>query len=274
LGAKDKDSASSSRANEDEGNQRALVESQEKLVFWARLAFFAASLYGAVAFWQGCLMHRTYSEMQKQTTINSSALIEAKNAVDTSQSQIDRTMDKMIIQTSAQIKAADAAKRAANIATETLHVSERAYLSAQNPKFRFDNNAIRIPLVNTGRLPTGMVSITMHTRVVNIGQTPRTFAKHRKLNPIPFGDSETALDIIIHDISKDAIFAGNQEITLAGVISYRDGFPETPIRSLTYCYQTTASHVTMDVYLVSCDEAIILPELQKEDGDYKVDRAQ
>jgi hypothetical protein len=38
---------------------------QDKIIFWARLAFFAAAAYGAVAFWQGILMHRTIKQSQR-----------------------------------------------------------------------------------------------------------------------------------------------------------------------------------------------------------------
>jgi hypothetical protein len=49
------------------GQQERLITAQNWLVLWAALAFFAASFYGAVAFWQGVLMRRTYKEIQKQT---------------------------------------------------------------------------------------------------------------------------------------------------------------------------------------------------------------
>jgi hypothetical protein len=63
--------ASSKQAQTDNkqasGQQGRLIRLQRWLVIWAALAFFAAFGYAAVAAWQGCLMHRTYGEIQKQT---------------------------------------------------------------------------------------------------------------------------------------------------------------------------------------------------------------
>jgi hypothetical protein len=60
LGTKDDKTAADTRNKKQESQQ-------DKIIFWARLTFFAAAAYGAVAFWQGLLMRHTYTEIQRQT---------------------------------------------------------------------------------------------------------------------------------------------------------------------------------------------------------------
>jgi hypothetical protein len=47
--------------------EQPLIDSQVRIAKWTKRACIAAIAYGAVAFWQGCLMHHTYREMHNQT---------------------------------------------------------------------------------------------------------------------------------------------------------------------------------------------------------------
>ena len=72
----------------------------QKRLYWATLgAGVAAAIYAGLAY-------LTLHEIQKQTSISNSAVIEARNALDTSQSQFDRTMKLALVQTAAGVKAA------------------------------------------------------------------------------------------------------------------------------------------------------------------------
>ncbi len=111
--------------------QNPLVDSQERIAKWTKRACIAAIGYGAVAFWQGCLTRETYREIREQTAINSAMLTETRNALDTSQSNFDRTMRQIIPQTIAQ-SAAKAARDASRIAKNALE-EQTIEFESQNP---------------------------------------------------------------------------------------------------------------------------------------------
>ena len=67
LGTAEEKESSKAHKIKAEGQQDLLVKSQNRLVSWTRLAFLAAAVYAGIATWQGCLMHRTYTEIHDQT---------------------------------------------------------------------------------------------------------------------------------------------------------------------------------------------------------------
>jgi hypothetical protein len=87
-----------------------------------------------------------------------------------------------ITQADATTKAADAAKSAADTARESLHISERASLVVENPEFRYEHFSIRLPVVNTGHLTSGEVSVVSYLVVRTNGVTLQQ-SKKRLLAP-------------------------------------------------------------------------------------------
>jgi hypothetical protein len=87
-------------------------------------AFLAAAIYAAIAAYQ-------LGEIRKQTTVSQSALVEARNVLDTEQSHFDRAMENALVQTWAQVKAAKAAERAAKIASDTFTKGSRPWVGPE-----------------------------------------------------------------------------------------------------------------------------------------------
>ena len=63
--------------------QERLIYSQDRVATWTFCAFIAAGVYALIAAWQGCMMHQTYSEIQKQTAAAQCAAKAAKSAAET-----------------------------------------------------------------------------------------------------------------------------------------------------------------------------------------------
>jgi hypothetical protein len=203
-----------------------------------------------------------------------------KDLADRMKDQADRTKDltdQATIQAKEARVAANAAKSAAETAKEALHVSERAYIGIQNSDFLFDQHAIQMPVVNTGRLPSGAVAITQHKAMYEIpgpikpGQLiPYNFPafrkwKHSKILSISQGDrGGVTVTFPSMDVSK--LQAGNQKIVIAGTLVYTDGFPDSPQWQTKFCIESVASVVTKQVYLAPCDPDVVLPIFEQMDG--------
>ncbi len=88
-----------------------------------------------------------------------------KDLADRMKEQADRTKD-LANEAKAQVavakSAADAARSAADTAKDTLHVSERAYLTLGTPTNDFQNKRMDVPVFNGGHIPSGPVQIVMH----------------------------------------------------------------------------------------------------------------
>jgi hypothetical protein len=69
IKSKNQTNADTSKQQEQKRNdpESRLIGSQEEVAKWTKRAAIAAILYGAVAFWQGCMMRQTYTEIKNQT---------------------------------------------------------------------------------------------------------------------------------------------------------------------------------------------------------------
>jgi hypothetical protein len=257
------------------------------------MALFTVLLFLAAVI-QAVIFYKQWKEMQSGGTDTHDLAIAAgkqadrtKDLADRMKDQSDRTKDladqtkslaesaktqagQAIIQAQEATIAARAAKSAADTAKDALHISERAYLSVQNPEIRYDRNSIRLPVVNTGHLPAEGTNYVSYLVVETNEGTIRKHWYHH-LGTVASGDHLTGMDQVIKEMDKGALHNGTQHIVIAGRLWYRDGFADTPVAEATYCYQSYVSSITDLVYLGPCSPGEDFPDLERADGDYKPD---
>lgn len=255
-------------SEQEDRQQQQLINGQNRLVFWAALAFFAASGYGAVALWQGILMYRTYGEVQNQRTVNERLLTEAQNSLDTEQSHFDRGMKEALVQTAAAITSADAAKSAAVTANKALHVSERAYLRIGDPKVDIPGHEIILPIVNTGHIPSGKVDFYVFeaTAVFDPSRGRQQVEPTEghwtlmKISSVPSGDVYYSERVNAPQLTKDFVNK-SLSVIIAGEYPYGDGFPDDPMETSQFCIQTHVDE-TKNITFRACNPGFYIPAIK------------
>jgi hypothetical protein len=171
---------------------------------------------------------------------------------------------------------ADATQRAAKIAQDTLHISERAYIATGSPQIDYAKNLITVPLVNSGHIPSGKVELVSYEATLNPDKMTEGFTsfeyiveRHKgitHLTSIPPGlPPVVSIAFPIPKMSKDRLNNGTQLIMIVGTISYSDGFPNSPIQRSPVCTSTVYQTVAKDVYLAPCNAAEQLPKFEAMD---------
>jgi hypothetical protein len=191
--------------------------------------------------------------------------------------QADRTKiiaEQAIIQAQSAIVAADASRSTAKTAINTLHVSERAYVVAGAPQLVIDRKMIALPLQNNWRIPSGPVELVAHELTVeadpaagttNLAMASEIHWKRSKFQTIipnvPF-----LVEVPVAKMNPDQMRNGHQLVLIAGSISYRDGFEDTPTANWTFCVQSILHTTLKELTLTSCDPAEYLPKVEMLDG--------
>jgi hypothetical protein len=171
---------------------------------------------------------------------------------------------------------AKATQKSAKTAEDTLHVSERAYLILANPTQDFARKRIGVLLFNAGHIPSGPIEIVVHeiTTEVNdpsstVPMLNRIVERHWKVyrqqsaapNGSPFG-----IEVTLPAVVEDQIASGRQEITVAAVMTYNDGFSKTPQQKWNFCLESNYVPSTKEFRLVPCDTDVELPKLIRADA--------
>jgi hypothetical protein len=180
---------------------------------------------------------------------------------------IGDAVKRLDTQAKATQRSANAAKSAANTADKALHISERAYVVAGHPSMNAAFDAVTLPIVNTGHIPSGKVKAIIHEAILyvvtpNSPTTPsiETHWKHYTLESVP--TSGQTMDFTIKTPNLDATQwkAGHQQVLIVGVISYNDGFPDDPDQQWNFCFGDAAMLQTNDSDWVICDSSLYLPQ--------------
>lgn len=184
-------------------------------------------------------------------------------------------------QAAAAITAANAAQSAAETAKTALHVSEKAILDINKQSIDLTKKSFDLYLTNVGRIPTGKVNVVIHVAIVQAesGQLPN-YVK----DPIEHFWSVITLPYVtpgvpvaIHGASMQKLDLplfkeGKQVVVTSGIISYNDGFPDSPNVPLKFCYRTAMQVKPKIEEIRACDaDAILLQmhELDKYDPKYQ-----
>lgn len=163
------------------------------------------------------------------------------------------------------------------VAQDTLHISERAYISFTDAQINYDKSEISFKLLNSGRIPSGQANVTTYEATFNlpvptgIGRPFRDIVeRHKGINelmaiPPTITSPAISLDIPTPSMSKDKLSNGTQLIVIVGSISYNDGFPKSQIQTTPICIETVFHRLLKDVYLVPCNASVELPKFEAMD---------
>jgi hypothetical protein len=197
-----------------------------------------------------------------------------KDLADRMKEQADRTKtiaEQAIIQ-------AKAARSAATTAEQSLHISERAYVAFGSPSNDFQNGVIRVPVENTGRIPSGSVRIEQHE--VTFKMSPETAKEVPQsdvieshwvtsdLAGIPPASSGTAVFdtiVMLPKLVQSDLNVGKQGFFVVVVITYNDGFDGTPPQTWKFCEGSTYSYETKRLGTIACDPEDVLGKLKISD---------
>jgi hypothetical protein len=148
------------------------VQNLAKEVHWIQHAtFWSQVVLGIIGICALIIYYDQLNEMRSATLDNTKALTETRNAIETSQSQFDGTMQQMIPQTIAQIDSAKAALDGVKGTRDQMMLDQRAWVEiarVQNVPFnspdikspRYSPRSISIPMLrNTGRTPAEGVEL-------------------------------------------------------------------------------------------------------------------
>lgn len=73
---------------------------------------------------------------------------------------------------------------------------------------------------------------------------------------------EVAIDAMV----PRNVQTGLQAVTIAGHISYTDGFPDAPLQTQAFCVHTIYQPLTKETNLSPCDPSYVIPEMEAVDG--------
>ena len=229
-------------------------------------AFFAAVWYASIA----------RGQLDQMITATNASISAANAAADSYEStygpkgQVERMMGQTVPQTTAQIRAADAAKKAASISDKTLHISQQARIVIGTPTIiilgQYDPTFVSIPLLNIGQLATRGLSLSYMEVTTNVTSRKDIADKQSRgeLLPIqplstyppykfdnyaycsgggPFPDisqrgTDFSANIPITVINPSELSKGKQAVFVSGDASYNDGFREDGKTYEHFCYFT------------------------------------
>lgn len=238
--------------------------------FWSQVCL---GIIGLVALW---IYHSQLDQMRIATEANTKATQLAEDSFEINDGDFDRMMTRTIDQTSAQMRSAEAAKKAADTAAETLHVSERAYIQIGFKSIDFDTNTVWLSMVNTGHIPAGPGKTIVHevTLFTGMNEEQRKIAggyiiveTHWTESPFqsyPSGES-LQIHVGVPALPKTLLMNQKEESIIVGEVIYNDGFPHTKEQIWPFCHVIT-SQPTFDGNDFPCDPSVELPIAISEDG--------
>jgi len=172
--------------------------------------------------------------------------------------------------------AANAAKDAAQTAKDSVHLSERAYITLGSPQLDLAKKIITVAVTNSGRIPAGAANVVLHGVIAKL---PTPFAEtynvpgsaiekgwqHHAFDSIEPGTPHSII-VPLHMMDKGAIEKGQQVDIVVGFVSYNDGFPDTPTQRWNFCVNTVYHFTLKQVFLTNCDPNMFLPAAELADG--------
>ena len=210
----------------------------------------------------GCIYFMQLRQMQIATEASKQSVEFAWESLEFNSGQFDRAMHQTIDQTVASVSAADTAK-------EALHVSEGAFIAPGKPEFDFSAENMSLPLINSGHIPSGPVSMkvfevsTYHADPSNPAST--VIEKHWRsvrIKSIPVGSPYT-YNISIPSLTAEKVNDGHEGVRVGGIISYGDGFLDTPQQEARFCFLSIFDFKSKRFAFALCDPDKDLTELIK-----------
>lgn len=228
--------------------------------------------------------YKQLTQMRIATEASTNATSLASDSLLTNASQFDRSMQQIITQTAidyraerATTQAANSAKRAAQIANTTLHLSERAYISFEYRSGGIDyaNHSVVLGLTNYGHIPPNNLRAVAHHAIFEAPKGVDAIVDFagpgiRNWNTTQFvaiGTGDTVHLIIPFPTMVEAKMTSFQQLILiAGYVFFNDGFPEDGETTVPFCFKSQGNVTTKQVYLTPCDAAAVIPLMETKDG--------
>ena len=261
---------------------------------WAKLAVILSGTAALFVCLQWCTMKDTLSEMKtsgatatdqiwraignmnwmartadgslRQTQLSVEQL--SKQAGDTHDlaNQTKIIANQATVQAQAAKVGSEAARSAAQTAIDTLHISERAYLILGIPVDDFEHNRINVPIINSGRVPSGLATIVVHEATFTITDASIKIIPldavverhwrvhtHQTIPAVPSGNL-ISMEVHLPAAAQDQITSGKQVVLIAAVMTYNDGFPGTPEEKFLFCDASTYTASSKLFAMRPCDD--------------------
>jgi hypothetical protein len=221
----------------------------------------------------GSIYYQQLTQMRIATEASRQAVQLARDTLDYNSSQFDRAMQQTIRQTSSGYIASRAAKSASDIAKDTLHVSERAYIVTGAASFDPKTRLASFPITNIGHIPSGDIEITFRVLAQNASQRrtiSNTFEGYRwqksRLPSLAQGVPMT-FSQGIPNLDETRVNNGTQKLIATGFIMYNDGFPNSPLQRRNFCAETIWNLDLKKTITTPCDDPSgYLSQIEKLDG--------
>jgi hypothetical protein len=163
----------------------------------------------------------------------------------------------------------------AETAKEALHVSERAYVLVGLPTIDITTKFISLPIVNTGRIPSGKVRGIIHEATIDGAdpttpsrQIPPTEAhwKHYELEYVPTtGGQVMSFTVPVPALNAENLNNSHQQIVVVGILTYNDGFTDDAEELWPFCYGSAMLPQSKTLQWIVCDSSLYLPEAIEAD---------
>lgn len=195
-------------------------------------------------------LQQTLKKMQEQTDATNRLYSEAQKQTMEAQKQTGSAATIAVnsgIQASASQQSSEAAKSAADTANQTLHLSERAYLTVAQAAISLDTGIIELQVTNSGHLPSQDTRVA-YTELTQICEerTPgcpsgkyklvQPYAKSDRLPPVSAAAPGKVL-VRINSFDKSLFTLDEQFFTVSGDVLYEDGFENSGTHISPYCFQ-------------------------------------
>lgn len=142
------------------------------------------------------------------------------------QEQFVKTLIEIQRQTTAQNISANAAKDAARIASDTLHISERAYLFSKSPQLDVGTSSLFLPVENIGHIPAKNVHVIVHMGKTSKLPNGAYNAQYRWFErDFPEVWPGEPLSVGGVNVDQERAKRGDDTFTFGITIEYNDGFP-------------------------------------------------
>jgi hypothetical protein len=178
---------------------------------------------------------------------------------------VNAAVGKLDKQARASQRSANAAKSAAVTADEALHISERAYLILGVPVDDFQHMRTDIPIINSGHIPSGITKIVAHEarfrlddpseKIIPLAAVLERHWRETDYQTIPVVPTGNliSVEVDLPGVVQDQIINGKEAIMIAALVTYNDGFPNTPEQTYLFCDTSSYTASTKLFIMRPCD---------------------
>jgi hypothetical protein len=149
---------------------------------------------------------------------------------------------------------------------DTLHISERAYLEVGIGAFDISGKTLRLPITNSGHIPSGRGKMTVHEETLDMSlfsATHNAFVVERhwtedEFNALAPGNPTNDV-VTLPNLDGDQFTTGRQKIIVTGVVTYNDGFSGTSEQRWSFCISSDVRLGAQTASLFPCNANEQLP---------------